>query len=205
MLLRGGNMLRSGFGFELILTACVLYGCVAYNLSSDLLPFQEDIENRAIFRKLVLGVQLTDRSQSYELEKFMDALKRTRLFKEVGYVDQLSSADLILTSFFYKAGDPYRACSLGFEGQMLTVVTVGLIPQICKSEYQVSFALYSPKDDQHKKTLSFSYETRSILGWAALFYTPSSDWTAGPDDERYLDLLKAVFYRAGNDIEKLLQ
>jgi hypothetical protein len=201
----GWNMLKTSLSFELMLTVCVLYGCVAYTLSSPLLPLQENEESRVMFHKLVLGVESTDKSQSYDLEKFMDALKKTALFKEVGYVDRLSSTDLILTSFFYKAGDPYRACSLGFEGQMITVVTIGLIPQICKTEYQLSFGLYSPKDDQQKKTLSFGYETRSVLGWAALFYTPSSDWTAGPDDERYLDLLKAVFYRARNDIQKLLE
>ncbi|TMA10811.1 MAG: hypothetical protein E6J89_09520 [Deltaproteobacteria bacterium] len=205
MLLHGRNMLKTSWSFELILTACVLHGCVAYKFSSHLLPLQENEESRAIFHKLVLGVESTDRSQSYDLEKFMDALKKADLFKEVGYVDRLSSADLILTSFFYKAGDPYRACSLGFEGQMLTIVTIGLIPQICKSESQLSFALYSPKDDQQKKTLSFTYQAHSIFGWAALFYTVSSDWTAKPADEKYLDLLKSVFYRAARDIEKLLQ
>jgi hypothetical protein len=159
-----------------------------------------------MFQTLVLGIgSPLDKSQSYELSRFVEDLKKTGLFKAVDYRDRVARADLILSSFSHKETDPYEACPLGFVGQILTVGTAGLIPQICNSNNEISFVLYSAKDELQKKTFSFAYQTQTILGWAALFYTPSSAWSAKPSKNERPNLLKAVFLHEAPDIEKMLR
>lgn len=204
---RGRDIRKAGVSFSLITSICMLSGCVAYKFSSDDFPIREHERSQAIFQNLVLGVELTDKAQSYEIEKFMATLKKTGLFKEVEYMDRLSRADLVLTSFFQTDTDPYQACPLGLAGQILTIGTVGLIPQICKSEHQASFVLYAAgkKEHQQRKKLSVNYQAHSIVGWAALFLMPSADWTTQPSEEWYPNLVKAVFYREADDLQRLLR
>jgi hypothetical protein len=197
--------LKISAGLRLVLALCFLHGCAAYNLSSPLLV-PKDEEGLSTFENLVLAIGAPlDKSQSYELGRFVEDLRKTGLFKAVDYSDRVARADLILNSFSYKETDPYEACPLGFVGQILTVGSAGLIPQICSSNNEVSFELYSPKHDVQKKTISFAYQTKTILGWAALFYTPSSAWSAQPSKNERANLLKAVFIQAGPDIEKILR
>jgi hypothetical protein len=199
-------MLKLKAGLRVVLALCFVNGCAAYNLSSPLLPPEEHEGGKSMFQNLVLGVgSPLDKSQSYELSRFVEDLKKTELFKAVDYNDRVARADLILNSFSYKETDPYEACPLGFVGQILTVGTAGLSPQICNSNNEVSFVLYSPKDDLQKKTFSFAYQTKTILGWAALLYTPSSAWSAKPSKNERANLLKAVFIHAGPDIQKMLR
>jgi hypothetical protein len=65
--------------------------------------------------------------------------------------------------------------------------------------------VYSSKDDVQKKKFSFAYQTKTILGWAALFYTPSSTWSAKPSKNERADLLKAVFLHEAPEIQKMLR
>ena len=183
-----------------------LQGCVAHQFSSPVLSGQEDGAPGARLQSLVLGVEaLSTREVSYNLEKFVENLNRTQVFKTVGYVDRMPTADLVLRSFAYRETSPHQACLLGFEGQLLTMATIGVLPQICKTEYEVSFHLYSTKSREQRKTVSFTYQTRSILGWVALLYLPSSNWSARPLKEQYPNLLKAAFSREAEDIERLLK
>jgi hypothetical protein len=64
--------------------------------------------------------------------------------------------------------------------------------------------VYAKKKPERRKSVSFAYRTRSVLGWIAIFYLPSSDWTAQPLKEQYPDLLKAVFAREAEDLERLI-
>jgi hypothetical protein len=202
---RYSNVFKLGAGLRVLLGLCFVHGCAAYNLSSSLLP-PEQAEGKATFQNVVLGVgSPLERSQSYELNRFIDDLRKTGLFKAVDYNDRLDGVDLILNSFSYKETDPYEACPLGFVGQILTVGSVGLIPQICNSNNEVSFVLYSPKHDLQKKQFSFAYQTKTILGWAALFYTPTAAWTAQPSKDERANLLKAVFLHQQADIQKMLR
>lgn len=203
-MLRRGKKIY-GLPLKLGVPFCMLSGCVAYNFSSEFLPLPPN-QPKAMFQNLAIGIEpVADKSRSYNLEKFVDDLRKSGLFKSVRYLEKISAVDLVVSSFSYKGDDPYRACVLGFEGQIATIATVGLVPQICKSHYEVSFFLYAPKNKQKKKPISFSYQTRSIVGWAALFYTPSAEWSFKPEKEQYSDLLKAVFYREADDILRLLQ
>lgn len=157
-------------------------GCVAYQFSSHVLPGQTDGARREMLQSLVLGVEApSNRELSYNLEKFVENLNHIRVFKAVGYLDRLPAADLVLSAFSYRETNPSQACLLGFEGQLLTMATLGLLPQICKAEHEVSFLLYSSKNREQGKTVSFTYQTRSILGWVAFLYLPSSDWSATPE------------------------
>jgi hypothetical protein len=196
---------KLSFPFTLILSGLILGGCFAHKFSSPLLPFKEDDKTNAAFQDIVVAVA-APMLESYELTKLIDALQKIRLFKEAGAIDQLSRPpDLILDSWFYEGErDPFKNCSLGFEGEMLTIGTAGLIPQICERRHSVSFDLYSAKS---KKTLqiAFAYETGGALGWAALFYNASPEWSATAPEQRYQDLLKAVFYKHGDAIRDLLQ
>jgi hypothetical protein len=191
------------FPFTLILSGLIFGGCFAHKFSSPFLPFKEDDKTNAAFQEIVLAVAAPV-SESYELTKLIDALQKTHLFKEAGAIDQLSRPpDLILDSWLYEGEkDPFKNCSLGFEGEMLTIVTAGLIPQICERRHSVSFDLYSSKS---KKTLhiAFAYETGGAVGWAALFFNASPGWSAKTPDQRYQDLLKAVFYKHADAIGRL--
>jgi hypothetical protein len=196
---------KTSLRFAWVLALSLISGC-AHNISSDLLHLQPNAAAGTVFQTLVLGVDPPkDSSQTYQLEKFVEALREARLFKAVEYPHRLSSADLILTSFSFYTTNPLRACLLGFEGQLLTIGTLGLFPQICKSELQVSFVLVPRRDKRLRKPLSLTYETRSIMGWAALFYLPFREWTANPPNERRPDIVKNAFHREADDIQKLLQ
>lgn len=202
---RASGMLKKGVTVSLITSFVVCSGCVAYKFASDDFPMRERERRQAIFKNLVLGVESTDKSHTYELEKFIVALKKTGLFKDVAYRDRLSRSDLILTSFSQTGTNPYEACLLGPAGQILMIGTGGIIPQVCNAEYLVSFVLYAPsKKAQQTKRVSVKYETHSIVGWVALFYIPSADWSAQPSEERYPELLKAVFARESAAIQELL-
>lgn len=194
------------FGLACALAFPAFAGCVAYNLSSEVLPLKASQAHEARFQNLVLGIELPgDKLPAYQLEKLVESLRESSLFKSVEYMNRAPTVDLVLTQFSFKGEDPYGACVLGFEGQILTIATMGLVPQICQTEYEMAFALYAPKDKQKKKTFSFAYTTRSVVGWAALFYAPSNEWKFQPAREQYSDLLKAVFYREAEDIKRLLR
>ncbi len=179
-------------------------GCVAYQFSTPGLLKQDD--SVPVLQHLVLGVEVpNNKERSYNLEKFVDNLKTAGVFKAVGYLDRLPTADLVLRAFSYRETSPQQACLLGFEGQFLTVFTVGLVPQICNAKHEVSFQLYAPKNREQEKLVSFTYSTRSILGWVALVYLPSSNWSVQPLKEQYPNLLKAVFAGETKDIERLVK
>jgi hypothetical protein len=202
----GKSNLKLRAGLRVALAVCFLHGCAAYNLSSPLLPLEEQQGGKSMFQSLVLGIESPlDKSQSVELGRFVDDLKKTGLFKAVDYDDRVAGADLMLTSFSYKETDPFEACPLGLAGQLVTIGTVGLVPQICNANNEISFVLYSSKDDVQKKKFSFAYQTKTILGWAALFYTPSSTWSAKPSKNERADLLKAVFLHEAPEIQKMLR
>ena len=206
MELNTAGTLRKGVIVSLITSILTSSGCVAYKFSSEYPPIGAHERSQANFEKLVLGVELTDQAQSYELGTFVAALKKTGLFKEVEYLDRVPEADLILTSFSQTGTNPQDACPMGLAGQVLLVGSGGIVPQVCKTEHVVSFVLYAPnKKMQQTRNLSVKYEIRSVVGWAALFYMPSADWTAQPSEERYPDLLKKVFARESNGIQGLLK
>jgi hypothetical protein len=182
-----------------------LPGCVAYRFSSDVPPGRE-VRPSATLQNFSLGVEARSaRDRSPQLEKFVENLSLSRVFKTVGYTNRLPAADLVLDSFSYRETDPLQACLLGFEGQLLTMATLGLLPQICQAEHQISFVLYASTKPERRKNVSFSYRTRTVLGWIALVYLPSAAWTAQPPKEKYPDLLKAVFAREAEEIVRLVQ
>ena len=191
--------------FALILSTLLFGGCFAHRFSSPLLPFKEDEKAKVIFQEIIVAVAAPV-SESYELTKLIAALQKASLFKEAGAIEQLSrQPDLILDLWFYEGEkDPFKNCSLGFEGEMLTISTAGLIPQICEWRHSVAFNLYSSKTKKNI-SISFAYETGGAVGWAALFYNASSDWTTRPPEQQYQDLLKAAFFQNADEIRSLLR
>jgi hypothetical protein len=110
--------------FALIFSVLIFGGCFAHKFSSSLLPFKEDNKTKVIFGEIVLAVA-SPVSGSYGLTKATDAIQKLSLFKEVGSIDELPQfPDLILDSWIHEGEgnqDPFRNCSLGFEGEMLTI------------------------------------------------------------------------------------
>jgi hypothetical protein len=174
-------------------------------LASSLLPFQEDDQAQRTLQTLVLAVK-PPASPSYQFAKFVDALQKASLFQEVGHADRLPrTADLILESWLHEGEeDPFSHCSLGLGGEILVIGTAGLIPQICRYRHRVSFDLYSAKSEK-KLSLTLVYEKVDAVGWVALLYHLSSDWTARPSEQRYRDLVRSLFYRRAREIQALLQ
>ncbi len=205
--MRGNKRLTVWRNIAVGLCASLLSGCVAYQFASPLLPLPENQKSEQIFQTVVLGVAApADPSQSYELRRFVEDLNKARLFKTVQYnnTNGVSRPDLVLGSFSYKETNAYQACPLGFAGQILTIGTVGLIPQVCNSKNEISFVLYSPGHEQQKKTVSFEYQTHSIMGGVALLYTPTSTWQTMPGKDERANLLKAVFFHEAADIQEIL-
>jgi len=204
--MRDNRRLTLWWNVALALSASFFSGCVAYQFASPLLPLQESQNGEQLFQSVVLGIDSpADPSQSYELGRFVDDLNKARLFKAVQYnTNGATRSDLILGSFSYRETNAYQACPLGFAGQILTIGTVGLIPQVCNSKNEISFVLYSPGHQQQKKTVSFAYQTYTIMGWVALLYRPSSAWTSMPSKDERANLLKAVFFHEATDIQGIL-
>lgn len=204
--MRGKNRLKLCLSLGVALSVSFLSGCVAYKFASPLLPLRENERGEQMFHNLVLGIDVPAApSQSYELGKFVEDLNKTGLFKTVRCTDGVDRPDLILASFSYRGTNAYQACPLGFVGQIVTIGSAGLIPQICTSKNEISFVLYSPGRDQQKKTVSFAYQTHTIFGWVALFYTPSSAWKTKPSKDERANLLRAVFLREATDIQTILR
>ncbi len=204
--MRGNNRVRLWWNVAVVLSVSFVSGCVAYQFASPLLPLQDGQKSEQMFQGVVLGIDSpADPAQSYELRKFVEDLNKAGLFKAVQYnTNGVARSDLILASFSYKETNAYQACPLGFAGEILTIGTVGLIPQICNSKNEISFVLYSPRHEQQKKTVSFAYQTSSIMGWVALLYTPSSAWRTMPSKDERAELLKAVFVNEATDIQRIL-
>jgi hypothetical protein len=190
----------------LIVAVCLAQSCVAYKLSSSLLDAGQNGQASVFLQTLVLGVDRSaDGAQSFELKRFVGDLTKAGVFKSVEYMDRLAHPDLVLTSFSYKETAPYEACPLGFAGEVMTIATAGLVPQICHAKAQVSFGVYSPADERQRRSLLLSYNKDTIFGWLAVFYIPSSAWSAQPEKDERAKLLKAFFLGHAPDLESMVQ
>jgi hypothetical protein len=69
---------------------------------------------RVKFQELVLRVEAPPtREQAYNLERFVENLYRSRIFKAVEYRDRLPTADLVLSSFDYPETSPAQLVCWG--------------------------------------------------------------------------------------------
>jgi len=108
------NVVKLALNSVLILSMCIVYGCVAYNFSSDFLPLEENQARKAMFQSLALGVERPpDKPESYDLGKFLENLKKSEVFRTVAYVDGVSITDLVLTSFFFRGTNPLSCLYAG--------------------------------------------------------------------------------------------
>src|SRR5436309_16042797 len=103
------NVVKLALNSVLILSMCIVYGCVAYNFSSDFLPLEENQARKAMFQSLALAVERPpDKSESYDLGTFLENLKKSEFFRRVAYADGVSTTDLVFASFFFTGSNPHH-------------------------------------------------------------------------------------------------
>jgi hypothetical protein len=136
----------------------------------------------------------------------IDKLQATKIFKEVDYANQIKNKpDLILTLVDKKeTPDFLHACSMGFEGGMMTVLTLGLVPQICHQQQIYHFRISSPQNNKSIE-MNIPIETKSVFGWLGLFYNISPHWTWRYPEDKEQNLLIVVIEQKSNEIANLLQ
>jgi hypothetical protein len=181
----------------------VLSGCAANKLTSPLLTEISNAENRIDLRNISL---LTEPPQDTRFEKMIDKLQAAKIFKEVDYANQIKNKpDLILTLIDKKeTPDFFHACSMGFEGGIVTVATLGLIPQICHQQQTYYFKISSPGNNKSIE-MNIPIERKSIFGWLGLLYNISPHWTWRYPEDKEQNLLITVIEQKPNEIANLLQ
>ena len=186
-----------------IIALSVLSGCMANKLTSPLLTEMSNAENRIDLRNISL---LTEPPQDTRFEKRIDKLQAAKIFKEVDYANQIKNKpDLILTLIDKKeTPDFLHACSMGFEGGMITVLTLGLVPQICYQQQIYHFKISSPRNNKSIE-MNVPLETKSVFGWLGLFYNISPHWTWRYPEDKEQNLLITVIEQKSNEIANLLQ
>ncbi len=191
----------------LLLVVCVS-GCFAHSVQSPMLTVPEHVQITARLKQTVLAIESPNsESNRNKVDRVITDLDEAGLFQEVGYRERLTRApDLILTSLEIQETHFMKACSLGFEGEMITIGTVGLIPQICRSSHVIIFQL-SRAGDERKVDIRVTYEQGSVMGWVALAYNLSSQWTwmAQPQEQKLNLVWKAAFWEKGDEILEILR
>lgn len=172
-------------------------------LTSSLLTEISNTESRINLRSISL---LTEPPQDSRFEKMIDKLQATRIFKEVDYANQIKNKpDLILTLIDKKeTPDFLHACSMGFEGGIVTVATLGLIPQLCHQQQTYHFNIASPENNKSIE-MNIPIERKSIFGWLGLLYNISPHWTWRYSEDKEQNLLITVIEQRSNEIVNLLQ
>lgn len=178
-----------------------LAGCTVGKISPPLpATYEAELENA--LKSVVLGIadstspviQTTGHRLKYSLQQ-------TGLFRKVAMMSELNQRpDLILDSYENaRFGFP-----VGFQcfEPYLTVLTVGIIPQTCEAEDEISFKLRRPG----RTPVSFEprhIKEKSISGWAALPLMASPEWTSDRKLERQLWV--SIFASRKHEVLSLLR
>ena len=170
------------FSTILICILC-LQGCFAAKFKCK--PVTPQSNNSNIYALSGLTVLIDIESAERQKEVLKD-LRNAGIFKEVFTPDNNSKhstpPDLVLIKDIKtcdKRGD--SSCSLGYFGEMFTIYSFGLLPQICENECHEKYVLLSPLRGKTVE-ISVNYEAGTVLGLAAIFYSLSPDWTMNIKD-----------------------
>ena len=186
----------------------VLNGCAAHKFTSPLLTNQSDaatLHGQDLNNVSVAVNPFKDNSKQWQFEKFIEELRKANIFKEVHYADQLKSKPALALTLLERKETPdfLHACSMGFEGGMITVLTLGLIPQICHQQTDIHFSISSL---YNSKTIDFylTYKEDGVLGWLAAIYNISSNWSWRYPEYKKQKLLTTVIMEQSTEIQQLL-
>ena len=172
----------SGMRFKLTLTfaatAALLSGCVAYHIPTA--P-AASTASRVPARQLTLGIERSQRKSSAQYpsrpctsvasqEELITALRARGFFKEVDFVDRLSTPpDLVVKDAFMGT---YRNA----YDSLALVLSLGIIPQPRKTPYLLEFQL-ADRAGTVVSTINTEEEDPSIVGWVALPMKLHSEWS----------------------------
>jgi len=186
--------------FKLTLTfaaAALLSGCVAYHI--PMVP-PAPAASRVHARQLTLGIERSQRNTSQQYpslhctslasqEELIAALRARAFFKEVDFVDRLSSPpDLVIKDAFMGT---YR----NSYDSLPLVLSLGIIPQSRKTPYLLEFKL-ADRSGTVVSTINTEEEDPSVIGWVALPMKLNSEWSGKKMDP------EVVLGRFAAEIEK---
>jgi hypothetical protein len=193
--------------------AC-LSGCFARKFKSmDLIPASASIDRSGLS---TITVAIEKKQNAHWLvisilEDLSKDLKSTGIFKDVILTDDIKSLakapDLILAKHTKDSElDAFHSCSLGFEGVMITIGTLGLIPQICKNNFVETYILSVPRNGKEIE-IKIKYEIGNVVGWAALFYAFSPEWTLSHKniENQYINAIRSAFSTKSDDVRNALK
>src|SRR5712692_501372 len=134
-----------------------------------------DLQLQSALGRVVLGIADADSPTARTTARQLQySLQQSGLFQKVTIMSELNERpDLILDSYENtRFGFP-----VGFQcfEPYLLVLSVGIIPQTCESEIDISFKLRRP----HGRALSFAHQhfkENSVSGWVALPLSISPKW-----------------------------
>lgn len=146
--------------------------------------------------KLTIGVKRFDQTSSSD--SLIKTLRATRLFRQVDYLDRLSSPpDLIAT--IEQQGNSSTACPVP------TILSFGIIPSHTTDTFGHIFSLQSPGNESRKIVIDQRYEATTTIGWIALLRALSPEETLVHPERhvRYRANLRLVLQDRSPELEAL--
>jgi len=158
----------------LFVTLAFQFGCTVGKMSPPLQP-SRDVQLQTALKHVVLGIADSNSPQAQTTARHLQyELQQSGLFQKVAVMSELHQRpDLIVDSYENtKFGFP-----VGFQcfEPYLLVLTVGIVPQTCESDIDVSFRLRRPNG----RALTIGYQhfkEKSVSGWVALPLSVSPEW-----------------------------
>jgi hypothetical protein len=149
-------------------------GCMVGRISPSP-PASHDLQLQNALKRVVLGIADADSNeQRTTARRLQFSLQESGLFQKVAMMSELNQKpDLILDSYEgTKFGFP-----VGFQcfEPYLPVLTLGIFPQTCEEDIDVSFKLRRP----HGRAVSLGHQhfkESSVSGWVALPMNLSPEW-----------------------------
>jgi hypothetical protein len=180
---------QSTFVFLICLT---LSGCTIQRIVpvSASLAVRESVRGDEL-RHLALAIEDNNDASSRrpEINAFVEGLRRAQLFKSVAFFNgEKTTVDLLISQFRYEHEAP--SIPQGFQcfEPYLMVVTMGIIPSVCRSKHVLSFRLSATRRaDSLEVQEAFSWQ--SVTGWAALPLNASTRWGRQGDFDGFLVLI----------------
>jgi hypothetical protein len=176
-------------------------GCTVGKLSPPL-DITRNRELKDALKQVVLGIADTNSPQAQTTARqLQNSLQQSGLFRKAAIVSDLRDRpDLVLDSYENtRFGFP-----VGFQcfEPYLLVLSIGIIPQTCESDIDVSFRLHRPSG----RVLSFGHQRfkeKSVSGWVALPLSISPQWRTERSSQR--DLWISVFQSRQSEILSILR
>ena len=173
-----------GVAFALVLSGCTASRVLVQGVTPELQANATGDELRSLSLSVVTP---SDKDARYQIEQFVKILRQAQIFRSVSFDSETKAADLVLNDFVYQ----YPIVGRGFQcfEPYLLILTVGIIPQHCEWESNLSFTIH-PHAGSGEIRVRDAFVHETVLGWMAGPMRLAPSW-GGSD--AMVDYLRVLF------------